>query len=194
MLNSLKYYLELPYDVHIETHIVEGKNVYYAHIEELGKHACYGKGSTREKALRSLDETKKNIISYLLKKGKAIPNPAPRIDEDLPSGNFVVRTNPHLHQQIAEQAKSLGISLNLYVNQLLARNVLFEEVKNYFDPQFDKIHNCLEKQKPDSNVLRINYEGEIIEGESVEIIKSNYRIKIEPIESPLRVKRFRETG
>lgn len=68
--------MKLPYEVLIETEFDEGKRVYYAYINELGMHACYGKGYTREEALKSLDEIKVDIISYLLENNKPIPKPS----------------------------------------------------------------------------------------------------------------------
>ena len=139
MSEDIKYYLNLPYDIHIETDSEDGKPVYYAYILELGKHAWYGKGYTREEALKSLDEAKKDIIEYSIENNKPIPEPSRKIDEELPSGKFIVRTNPIIHKQLLDQSKEIGISFNLLVNQLLVRNSIITDVKNLISEKFKEL-------------------------------------------------------
>jgi predicted HicB family RNase H-like nuclease len=152
MNKNLQYYLKLPYDIHIETVYDEiaKEKVYYAYIDELGRFACYGEGRSIKEALKSLEEVKKDLISYYITKGTPIPEPEPKIEKELPSGNFVVRTAPLLHMQLAEQAKRAGVSLNLFVNNLLAQNLAqyqLSEIKDYFDVKFNEIQDCFEQSK-----------------------------------------------
>ncbi len=76
---KLEYYMSLPYEIHINRDYNEDekKDIYYAYISELGKHACYGQGYTIKEALSSLELEKEDIISYLLEKGTPIPEPIP---------------------------------------------------------------------------------------------------------------------
>lgn len=154
MSKDLTYYLNLPYEIRIETDIDEGKKVYYAYISELGRHACYGKGNTREEALSSLDEVKKDIIASYLEHNNPVPEPSAPIEDILPRGKFVVRTNPIIHKRLLDQSRQMGISLNLLVNQLLVHNAQSVELKNYFDQKFDRLEKCFEQlisaQKPES--------------------------------------------
>lgn len=151
MYKKLEDYLKLPYEIHIETDYDEGlnKNVYYAHINEFGKNVCYGRGYSHEEALKSLNEVKKDIISYYIKKRIPIPEPIPKIDEDLPSGKFLIRTSPNIHQQLIKQAKQTGISLNLFVNHLLTKNMQMTEINK----KLDEIRDCLEEHKQESEIL-----------------------------------------
>jgi len=150
MSKDLEYYMELPYPIHIETTYDEDEKekVYYAYIAELGKLSCYGRGNTIEEALKSLEDEKSEVIKYYLEKG--IPIPEPELEKELPSGNFVVRTTPLLHMQLAEQAKQAGVSLNLFVNNLLAQNLAnyqLSEIKDYFDLKFNEMQDCFEQSK-----------------------------------------------
>jgi len=150
MSKDIKYYMELQYKIHIETTYDEDEKekVYYAYIAELGKLSCYGRGNTIEEALKSLEDEKSEVIKYYLEKG--IPIPEPELEKELPSGNFVVRTTPLLHMQLAEQAKRAGVSLNLFVNNLLAQNLAqyqLSEIKDYFDVKFNEIQDCFEQSK-----------------------------------------------
>jgi len=121
-----KYYMDLPYTVHIEEQKDEDGHFFYAYIDELGKYTCYGVGKSIEEALKSLEVAKEVTIEDILAAGKAVPLPKEE-EEVLPSGRFVVRTSPRLHAQLTEQARKEGISLNLLVNILLSQNIVLRK-------------------------------------------------------------------
>lgn len=175
MSRDLKYYLDLPYEIHVETDFDEGKRVYYAYISELGKHACYGKGDTIQAAVRELEATKKTVISYYLEKGVPIPEPHPKSEDELPSGNFVVRTSPLIHRQLIEQANRLGISMNLYVNQLLAQHLQSEDIKACVE-RLTTVLGKMEKTCEDLQHFRSWY-GEIREERQVRAPTKRARIR-----------------
>lgn len=118
---NLEYYLGLKYDTIIHQEEFEGAVYYTVYCKELGKFSCYGTGSTIEEALQSFEETKKEFITYLYEEGSEIPEPSNigKLIEDF-SGVFNIRTSPVIHANLVYQAEEFGISMNLYVNQILS--------------------------------------------------------------------------
>lgn len=121
---NLNYYLKLPYSIIIDNNNNDGIIEYFAYCNELGKFSCYGIGNTTEEALKNFYEEKDIYINYLFESGLPIPEP---ISTNKYSGIFNVRTSPIIHANLVNQAKENGISLNLYVNQILSGHV--EKVK-----------------------------------------------------------------
>lgn len=68
-------------------------------------------------ALRGIVELVKDCISDMEQNGETIPEP---ISLRHYSGRFVVRTTPDLHRQLVLLASEAGVSLNRYVNSVLA--------------------------------------------------------------------------
>jgi predicted HicB family RNase H-like nuclease len=118
---NLEYYLGLKYDIIVHEDEFEGEKVVSAYCKELGKFSCYGRGDTLEEALQSFEETKRDFITYLYEEGVNIPEPSNigKLIEDF-SGVFNIRTSPVIHANLVSQAEEFGISMNLYVNQLLS--------------------------------------------------------------------------
>src|SRR5665647_2110406 len=116
---DLKYYKDLSYNVVIEKQEMEGESWFIAFTNELGKFSCYGRGETQIEALNSFMEEKDVFIEYLFNEGKDIPEP--KIDDSTNfSGFFNVPTSSIIHANLVHQAKELDISLNLYINQIIA--------------------------------------------------------------------------
>ncbi len=116
---DLKYYLELDYKINIERIEQEEEFSYIAYSSDLGKYACYGKGNTQIEAIQAFLDEKNNFLEYLFNAGESIPEPKMEESERF-SGFFNVRTSPIIHANLVVQAKELGISLNLYLNQILS--------------------------------------------------------------------------
>ena len=114
----LKYYKNLDYNIIIEKQMEDDEQWYIAFTNELGKLACYGRGDTQAEALASFFQEKDAFIEHLFSEGKHIPLPEPHAQKF--SGVFNVRTSPTIHANLVTQAKQQGISLNLYLNQILA--------------------------------------------------------------------------
>lgn len=68
-------------------------------------------------ALGGIVEIVKDCISDMEQNGEDIPEP---ISLRHYSGRFIVRTTPDMHRQLVLQANEAGISLNRYVNSILA--------------------------------------------------------------------------
>jgi predicted HicB family RNase H-like nuclease len=126
---DLKYYKDLTYNIIVEKQEMDGESWFIAFANELGKFACYGRGETQIEALNSFMEEKDAFIRYLYNEGKEIPEPKCCEAEKF-SGFFNVRTSPIIHANLVHQAKELDISLNLYINQILAAAIESNRFEN----------------------------------------------------------------
>jgi predicted RNase H-like HicB family nuclease len=116
---QLDYFKQLEYNIIIQKQEMDGDHWYIAYTNELGKFACYGRGETKTEALTNFLEEKDSFIEYLFNEGLKIPEP--EVDEiEKFSGFFNVRTSPQLHANLIAQAKEQKVSLNLYLNQIIA--------------------------------------------------------------------------
>ena len=97
MTKNLKYYLNLPYKTILKYE--PDDNTWVAHCPELGRGSCYGIGESKSDSLSQLEEAKESIISFALEEGKEIPEPQFE-EEELPSGNFIVRLPKTLHKKL----------------------------------------------------------------------------------------------
>lgn len=140
---DLKYYKALEYNIIIEKEEEKGESWYIAYTNELGKFACYGRGETQIEALNSLIEEKEAFIEYLFNEGQSIPEPKKGGSERY-SGIFNVRTSPSIHANLVNQAKEMDISLNLYLNQVLAAAANKGNIKNVVMDKLFEICNKLE--------------------------------------------------
>lgn len=121
---DLTYYKTLHYRIYIDREEEDGMVWYIAFTRELGKLSCYGQGTSEIEALQNFYEEKNNFLEFLYEKGKPIPEPESHLTEyDEFSGVFNIRTSKILHYKIAQQAKELDLSMNLYLNQILAEAV-----------------------------------------------------------------------
>ena len=73
---------------------------------------------TMEGALQGITALVKDIVNDMEKSGEEPPAP---INKRRYSGRFQVRTSPALHRELAVQAAERNMSLNRYINDVLAR-------------------------------------------------------------------------
>jgi len=149
---DLSYYKKLKYNIIIEEEKFEDEVWFIAYSNELGKYACYGKGDTEVEALQNFIEEKNDFIEYLFTNNKSIPEPETKSERNF-SGVFNVRTSSIIHYKLVNQAKDLNISLNLYLNQILAAAVerkqnelIIEEKLFEISRKIDKHHFEITKQ------------------------------------------------
>ena len=138
---NLEYYLGLVYDIVVHKEEMDGEIWYTAYSKELGKFSCYGKGATPAEAIESFNEQKNDFISYLFEEGKEIPEPN-SLNEVIEkySGFFNVRTSPIIHARLVEQANEMGISMNLYTNQILSAAVEKKGVESLLVNMLEQLH------------------------------------------------------
>jgi predicted RNase H-like HicB family nuclease len=121
MNKDLKYYLNLPYKTILEYE--PDDKTWVAYCPDLGRGTCYAIGESKLEALTLLEDSKKIILQYALAEGKEIPEPALIDDEDLPSGNFIIRVPKTTHRKLKVEAENEGVSLNQYVLSVLSEHL-----------------------------------------------------------------------
>jgi antitoxin HicB len=118
---NLKYYQRLYYNIIVSRDTIDNDTVFIAYSKELGKFSCYGIGETEQEAIKTFLEEKDAFIEFLFKEGKVIPEPNQDVNDlDQYSGVFNIRTSSLLHYKLVQHAKDQGLSMNMYINQLLA--------------------------------------------------------------------------
>lgn len=154
---DLQYYKSLEYNVIIKKEELDGEKWYVAYCNELGLNACHGIGEDKVSALNSFIEEKDAFIEMLYKKGESIPEVVS--EEQNVSGVFSVRTSSWIHSSLAQQAKINGVSLNSYVNQLLAYGIGQREVSLKCERMIDEMDAKITKQNDIilNNLNSINY-------------------------------------
>lgn len=124
---NLEYYINLEYDLIVRRIKDEIEVVYKAITRELNPDVFYGVGTSVQAAVEELENAKVDMFSYYLENGIPIAEPQPQ-SEDLPSGNFVIRTTPLTHKKLIELAKANRQSLNATVNKILSEYVTSESL------------------------------------------------------------------
>lgn len=117
MEKDIKYYMDLPYNFIIQPVNDESGSYYYGRIMELD--GCQSSGETFAEAFESLHEAMEGWIETKLSHNLPVPEPV-SIDDGF-SGKFVVRLPKTLHQKLAMEASTEGVSLNQYVLYKLAQ-------------------------------------------------------------------------
>lgn len=154
---DLQYYKSLEYSVIIKKEELDSEVWYIAYCNELGLNACHGIGEDKVSALNSFIEEKDAFIEMLYEKGEPIPDVVH--EEQNLSGTFSVRTSSWVHSSLVQQAKLNGISLNSYVNQLLACGIGQREVSLKCERKIDEIDAKITAQNDIilKNLNSINY-------------------------------------
>lgn len=154
---DLQYYKSLEYNVIIKKEELDGEKWYVAYCNELGLNACHGIGEDKVSALNSFIEEKDAFIEMLYEKGEPIPEVVN--DEQNSSGTFSVRTSSWVHSSLIQQAKMNGVSLNSYVNQLLAYGIGKHDVSLKCERKIDEIDEKITAQNDMilRNLNSINY-------------------------------------
>lgn len=117
---NLDYYDSLPYNIALEPWD-DGDGAYWvARVVELPYCAIHG--DTPEQALKEIKTVKREWLETSLELGNLIPQPASRKY----SGQIRLRLAPTLHKLLSERASIEDISLNQYMNTLLAQSVGFQ--------------------------------------------------------------------
>jgi len=175
---NLDYYKNLDYKIIIEQDNYEDEKWFIAYSNELGKNACYGKGETEIEAVKSFLEEKDIFIEYLYNNDKKIPEPKKYSEKEF-SGVFNVRTSKIIHEKLVNQASEQGISLNLYLNQILASATENKEFENKLSDKITELknkidlhHNLMSKQmKFHNNALsKLKWNAEFSDGSYLQVV------------------------
>lgn len=112
---DLNYYLGLPYTIQLTR---EDEETWFARVLELP--GCMTEGDSAEEAVEMIFDAMAGWLEIALEDGRPIPEPRPVDDY---SGKFVVRVPRTLHRQLVEASDREGVSLNQYINVILAAGV-----------------------------------------------------------------------
>lgn len=118
MNRTLEEYLALPYTVEILPDQAEETPVWVARVVELP--GCLTQADSFTELEGMIEDAKRLWLQTALEDG--IPIPEPRQTETY-SGKFVLRLPKSLHRQLVTQAEMEGVSLNQYINVILAKSV-----------------------------------------------------------------------
>jgi antitoxin HicB len=119
-VKDLDYYDSLPYNIALEPWD-DGDGAYWvARVVELPYCAIHG--DTAEQALEEIKTVKREWLETSIELGNQIPEPASREY----SGQIRLRLAPTLHKLLSERANIEDVSLNQYMNTLLAQSVGFQ--------------------------------------------------------------------
>jgi antitoxin HicB len=113
MDKTVEYYLGLPYTIEL---VAEPAGGWFVAVRELP--GCMSEGDTPEEAVDMIRDAMRGWIEISLQEGDPIPEPRSLDDY---SGKFVVRVPRSLHRELVETAAQEGVSLNQYVNVVLAQ-------------------------------------------------------------------------
>jgi antitoxin HicB len=112
---GLNYYLSLPYTIQL---IREDGESWFARVLELP--GCMTEGDSPEEVVEMIFDAMAGWLEIALEDGRPIPEPRPVEDY---SGKFVVRVPRTLHRQLVEASDRESVSLNQYINVILAEGV-----------------------------------------------------------------------
>lgn len=136
MPKSIDDYMLLPYKVELEFNPED--NTWTAFHPQLGKGTCYATAHTQGEALAALERDRRELFEILLEEGTPIPEPEFR-DDQLPSGQIMLRVPRSLHRRVKEVARREGVSLNQLIATILASEVGALETREKYKPWIAQI-------------------------------------------------------
>ena len=122
---DLAFYLNLCYPVTVHEDPDGG---FFAEIEELP--GCMTQGETLAEVFENIEDARQGWIRVTYESGQDIPLPR---DMEKYSGKLLVRIPKSLHKSLALAAKREGVSLNLYITNLLAAGVHSDTIARPID-------------------------------------------------------------
>lgn len=130
---------------------------YIASVPELPGLSAFGE--TVEKAIKELNKAKKIYLAAYEEDGCRLPEPQKLMRY---SGQIRLRMPKTLHAELANAAKSEGVSLNSYLNHLISANHSIHLVEKRLDNVEDKltdihIDNLKEKPATEQSFAHIGY-------------------------------------
>lgn len=161
--------MKLNYDLIIKKIDDEDGTFFRVFTRELDDQIFYGIGETIEEAINSFNEAKESMFSYYFEQGHKISEPMPEEDEVLPSGKFLLRISPYLHQHLLKLARTNKQSLNYFINSALeqytTKELLVNEVQNLVKTTLKK---TLEEYDSKYNITDIQVRNKETERETNE--------------------------
>lgn len=141
---SLDYYKSLDYNIIVKKEELDGENWYVAFCNEFGLSACHGTGDSEIEAIDNFKVEKDFFIDFLYAEGIEIPEPENEEVSNF-SGVFTVRTTPWTHYHLSRQAKLAGVSLNAYINTILAFKLGQDTISQSFIDSLNELKQDISK-------------------------------------------------
>lgn len=115
---TIQEYLSLPYTIELFRDDSDGEPGWVARVTELP--GCITQADTFEELEEMIYEAMEAWIQVTLEDGDTVPEPRPI---ESYSGRFVIRVPRSLHRDLVRCAEREGVSLNTFINVVLARAV-----------------------------------------------------------------------
>ena len=112
MEKDLNYCLSLDYPFIVSTIVEDGEKAIVARFNDLPN--CIGAGETIEESIQNAMDAKQALFTVMLEQGNKIPEPAEY------SESIDLITLPEIHQWLAETAAQEGLTINQFINQIIA--------------------------------------------------------------------------
>ena len=113
-----KDYLQLPYTIEVHHDTSVDPPGWVARVVEFP--GCITQADSLQELGEMIEEAMLLWIETEMEDGMQIPEP--RLDDSF-SGRFLVRMPSSIHRDVVRAAKREGVSLNAYVNSVLAKEV-----------------------------------------------------------------------
>jgi antitoxin HicB len=112
---QIRYYLSLPYQISVTHQEDDDSRPWLASVEELT--GCEARGATAAEAVAQIPAALAEWVAGAHASGREIPEPN---DVRQYSGKLLVRMPKSLHRKLAHAAERDQVSLNAYMNGVLA--------------------------------------------------------------------------
>ncbi|OYQ87207.1 hypothetical protein B9T21_06610 [Wohlfahrtiimonas chitiniclastica] len=139
---------------------VDGVELFEASVRELPSLMDYGE--TSEEAHRMILESIDMAYEYFLSENKEFPVPDQRNDRsfDQYSGRLTLRVPKRLHARLSNSAEENGVSINLYINNILSEyegcNSMVNMKINQFDILTKGMHEVLKRMNAFTTTIITN--------------------------------------
>lgn len=130
-VKPIEHYLNAVYPVTVYPAPEGG---YVAEIEDLP--GCITEGETLEEVFQNIEGNRRTWIEVQHEDGVEIPLPR---NEQEHSGRFLIRIPKGLHRKLAEQARREGVSLNQYVETVLATRSALKDITAQIDEKLSAL-------------------------------------------------------
>jgi antitoxin HicB len=135
--DKVRYYLGLPYRISVTRDDEDEARPWRASVEELA--GCDARGASAAEAVAHIPNALAEWVAGAHAAGREIPEPrGPRAH----SGKLLLRMPQSLHGELAQAAERDNVSLNAYINGLLAASMAWRqaggtELDSVAEPQLD---------------------------------------------------------
>jgi antitoxin HicB len=116
--DAIRHYLNLPYRISLSRDGLDEERPWRAAIEELA--GCEARGTTAADAAGRIPAALADWVATAHAAGREVPEPRRARDY---SGKLLLRMSKTLHAELAQAAERDEVSLNAYINLLLATSM-----------------------------------------------------------------------